>query len=72
MIESKAISKEKFEGSYDWREVLDANKYICKLTIMKLWFVYNVDFDFILKFSIIISKNIKDIIFWNIIFKKNC
>jgi hypothetical protein len=26
LIESKAISNEEFEGSYDWREVLDANE----------------------------------------------
>ncbi len=26
MIESKVISKEEFEGSYDWREVLEDNE----------------------------------------------
>jgi hypothetical protein len=41
------------------------SKHICKLNITKLWFVYDVDFDFILKFSNIISKIAKDIIFQN-------
>ncbi len=39
------------------------SEYVCKLKIIKLCFVNDVDFYFILKFSIIISKIIKETIF---------
>jgi hypothetical protein len=33
MVESKAISKEEFQGSSNWREILDATYWVLKLII---------------------------------------